>query len=94
MKQPPPPIIIVDEALDIDPKIYDHIVSPKPEEDPRNDPEYQEFMEDVSDACGCCPSCAMEFPCGSCMAGGPCDNHDCTCGCEDEDFYEYGDDPV
>lgn len=66
------------------------------EEDPHHTPEYQEFIEDVSRTCECCPSCAIEFPCGSCMAGGPCDSSECTCGTdwEDEDFCEYGDDEL
>ena len=51
-------------------------------EDYTNNPEYQQWLQELAEECMCCPIC-WEVPCGGCMAGGICDEM-CICHEEDE----------
>lgn len=86
-------LVIVDEQTNVDPKVYDHVVSPPVEEDPFDSPEYQEFVNDLASECKCgCAECGNS-PCDGLLAGGLCDGMGCTCNeYEDDDFYINGDD--
>ncbi len=44
------------------------------------DPEYQQWINEISKDCDCCATCG-DVPCAGVMAGGLCDGH---CRCEVE----------
>lgn len=49
------------------------------------DKSYKEYFEQCALDCDCCPHC-WEVPCGSCLAGGICDN---ICRCEEDEYEPY-----
>lgn len=53
-------------------------------EDYTDNPEYQQWLEELAKECTCCSVC-WDVPCGGCMAGGMCDN---MCICEDDECDE------
>jgi hypothetical protein len=53
--------------------------SPLLEDDPFDDPAYQQFVEEMAEEC----SCEYDAPCDSLLAGGPCE-----CRLIDHDSYD------
>ena len=52
-----------------------------------DDPDYQEWINEISKQCDCCPECS-EVPCGGVQCGGFCDM---SCRCEDHDEVDCWD---
>lgn len=48
-----------------------------------DDPEYQEWLAELSKDCVCC-SCCQDVPCGGLMVGGWCDEMRCN---NEEDIW-------
>ena len=61
--------------------------APKPQyENPHDSPEYQAFVEEMAKTCKCCPELR---PCDGCLAGGICDQTECSrCRNDDNDYQE------
>lgn len=55
--------------------------------DPYDTPEYHAFVEASAKDCRNCPSCS-ECPCPACLAGGVCDDRECSCDEKEEDGYD------
>lgn len=52
-----------------------------------DDPEYMEFLNEVSKHCSCCPECS-DVPCGGVQCGGFCDD---VCHCDEVDNWDEQD---
>lgn len=46
-----------------------------------DEPDYQNWMNEISKDCNCCPECSA-VPCGGVQCGGLCDN---VCNCVEHD---------